>query len=171
MLAGCAEGCIVTNCARGNGYVASTSAGNSSKGLAMSPGVENHKGFEHLSRIIIAVVLPELLATLPPPAHQGAGFSHLGHQLARVMKDHGHVSYLRRYVLQDAPLSEVPMGGIQLSIRDTHDPEEQRLLLRRALAVASESRAPPLEGALNGLRPVSRLRKGTAACRRASRLV
>ena len=113
------------------------------KGLAMPPGMDAHKGFAHLSRVMIAAVHPELLATVPPPAHQGAGFSHLGHELARVMKDHGHLSYLRKYVLQGAPLSEVPMSGIQSSIRDTGDPEEQGLLLRRALAVWRVNRERP----------------------------
>src|SRR5690349_4415960 len=67
-------------------------------GLAASHGLPDlqHRGFEQLSRLVVAAVAPERLIHLPPaPSRE----MFLTDQLARVMREHGHEAYLRTYVL------------------------------------------------------------------------
>jgi hypothetical protein len=93
--------------------------------------VESARGFSHLSRLAIAAVAPQLLVTLPPVEGRAA-FHHDSFQIANMMAKHGHIDYLRTYLLKDAPLPDVPLAGFQLLMQATEDDEERRLFLRRA---------------------------------------
>jgi hypothetical protein len=95
---------------------------------------ESEFGFGHLSRLAIAAVAPQLLVKLAPLEGRAA-FHNESFQIANLMVKHGHIDYLRTYMLKDASLPHVPMSGFPLLMQAAQDDDERRLYLRRAAEV------------------------------------
>lgn len=115
-------------------------------GLANIDGLPEaqHRGFEQLSRLIVAAVAPQRLGQLPLTRDNGM-FS--ADHLTRVMCEHGHEEYLRTYVLHDAPLIDVPLSGIAHLLSATKNEQERLALLRRAIEVCRVTERNPRMGA------------------------
>jgi hypothetical protein len=58
------------------------------------------------------------------------------------MASHGHTKYLRTYLLEDAPVSDVPLHGFGLLLSQADNDDERRRLLRRAFEVWRQQEAP-----------------------------
>jgi len=104
-------------------------------GLVMYHGLQTPfsvTGFEQLSRFSIAAVCPQRFAEIPL-IDGNALYDAFPSGVVRVMREHGHLEYLRQYLLRDAPVTQIPIREAGDLMASAGDDEERRTLMRRVI--------------------------------------
>ncbi|MFL6449722.1 MAG: hypothetical protein ACJ746_18880 [Bryobacteraceae bacterium] len=89
------------------------------------------ESFHNLTRLVTAALAPERLTELAARSESSPLRRLLDEY--RVMKEHGHLEYLRNHLTRSEDLSDIPIYGFGELIAETGDEQEQQWLLRRAI--------------------------------------